>query len=473
MDAFERTLRRAVRHQKAAGAIGVIVREGATRFVTFGVRDRGTETPIDPDTRFAIASVSKAFTATACAAAVDDGKLSWDDPVRRHLPAFRLADPAADSHVTVRDLLCHRTGLPRHDALWYRSPWDRAEILRRMAHLTPTASFRGAFQYNNLCFLAAGEVVAAAVGEPFEAYLKRRVLVPLGLADVTFTAAEAAAWPNRATPHLRTKGRTEPSDWLDFSNVGPAGAMNVTARELGAWIRFHLAGGLTESGERPISEANLRETYEPQTIVPFDDTTRALFPERVTQTYALGWGRADWRGELVLSHTGAIDGFRSALALLPRRNAGYAVLVNTSGSTADMVRCAWNDLMVDAPERDWTQIIGDNLAAEKARAAQAKRDRAKSRRRHVRPSAPLDAYQGVYHNPGYGDAAIEIEDGALQLSWSAFTAPLKHWQGDQFVTDIYQLGFTEQTVVFRLDNNMRPAELTLMDQTFIRRADVV
>lgn len=469
-DPFAASLKRVRRHQRIAGAVGVLVCGDETRFVCDGVRDITTGVPVDPDTRFAIASVSKAFTATACAAAVTDGKMGWDDPVRRHLPSFRLLDPAADAHVTIRDLLCHRTGLPRHDAIWYRTPWDRAELLSRMAHLSPTATFRGAYQYNNLCFLAAGEAVAAAVGEPFEAYLKRRILEPLGMERVTFTATDAEADPDRATPHRKEKGRPVPAAWLDFTNIGPAGAMNVTPRELSAWIRFHLRGGTAPDGRQLVDPGALRETYAPQTIVPFDDTTRTLFPDRVTQTYGLGWGRTDWNGELVLSHTGSIDGFRSILALLPRRHSGYAALFNTDSAPSEMVRGIWNDLLTDAAPRDWTTLIGEQLAQEAAKAKSAEKEKRAARRRKLPAGAPVDAYAGVYRHGGYGDAMVVVRDGRLELAWGSVSASLTHWHGDHFVWDTEAPGHKRREVGFRLDKALRPVELHLMDQTFVRQA---
>ena len=217
----EETLRKLIQPilnaAKVPGAALTFVEKEEVKTICFGVRKIGEENPIIETTRFAIASVSKAFTAAAVACAIDDGKMAWDDLVRKHLPAFRLLDPAADSSVTIRDLLCHRTGLPRHDGLWYRSNLDRAEILKRMAYLKPSATFRGAYQYSNLCFAVAGEAVAAAVGKPYEEYLNEKLLQPLGM-DVTFSGQNLT--DADAAPHRNIKDTIAPIEPLDFFNVG-------------------------------------------------------------------------------------------------------------------------------------------------------------------------------------------------------------------------------------------------------------
>ena len=291
---------RAMKIVGAPGAAIAVVTPEGSYVQGYGVKKLGGDERVSPETLFPIASVTKAFTATACACLVDDGKLGWDDPVRKHLPGFRLLDPTADANLTIRDLLCHRTGLPRHDSLWYRTNLQRGEILARMAFLKPTASYRGLYQYSNLCFAAAGEAAAVAAGMPFEAYLKTRLLEPLGLHSVTFSGPGLVPTENHAWPHQRKKGKVTPLDApLDFFNVGPAGCINASVAELENWLKFQLSGG----GEgTPVSQKSLTETHTPQMIVPFDDLTREFYPDRMHQTYTLGWSRYDWQGHLVLSH---------------------------------------------------------------------------------------------------------------------------------------------------------------------------
>ncbi|WP_395139075.1 serine hydrolase [Armatimonas sp.] len=447
-------------------AIAVVTPEGS--YVQgYGVKKLGGDETVSPETLFPIASVTKAFTATACACLVDDGKLAWDDPVRKHLPGFRLLDPAADANLTIRDLLCHRTGLPRHDSLWYRTHLQRGEILARMAFLKPTASYRGLYQYSNLCFAAAGEAAAAAAGMPYEAYLKTRLLEPLGLHSVTFSGPGLVPTENHAWPHQRKKGKVAPLDApLDFFNVGPAGCINANVAELENWLKFQLSGG---GAGTPVSQKSLAETHTPQMIVPFDDLTRAFYPDRMHQTYTLGWSRYDWQGHLVLSHGGAIDGFRSHLVICPREGVAFVVLTNMASYLPEIVRNSLLDLLLGVKGgKNWHRVFQLQAKKDTDKVRTDKKARAEKRHKNTKPSLSLASYTGTYTDPGYGTATVREEGGKLYLTWEAFDTPLKHWHHDTFVTDTEQPGFASLDIVFTLKADGSVAGLTLWEQSFMR-----
>lgn len=460
---------RALRVTGAPGAAVAVVTPEGSYVQGYGIKKLGSDDAIEPTTLFPIASVSKAFTATACACLVDEGKLAWDDPVRKHLPGFRLLDPAADANVTIRDLLCHRTGLPRHDSLWYRTNLKRDEILARMAFLKPTATYRGLYQYSNLCFSAAGEAVAAASGMPFETFLKTRLLEPLGMHSVTFSGPGLVATENHAWPHQKKKGKVVALDApLDFFNVGPAGCINASVAELEGWLRFQLSGG----GEgTPVSAKSLAETHTPQTIVPFEDLTRELYPDRMHQTYTLGWSRYDWQGHLVLSHGGAIDGFRSHLVVCPREGVAFVVLVNMASYLPEIVRNSLLDLLLGVKNgKNWHAIFTAQLKKDTEKARADKRAKAEKRHKNTKPSLPLASYTGTYTDSGYGTATVREESGKLHLTWEAFDTPLKHWHHDTFVTETEQPGFAALDIVFTLKADGSVAGLTLWDQLLTKRA---
>jgi CubicO group peptidase (beta-lactamase class C family) len=230
-EAIDQAILRLMKTVGAPGAAVAVVQGDEVYTKGYGVKQLGGDDPVDADTLFAGASTTKAFTATAMGMLVDDGKVAWDDPVRRHLPHFRLSDPHADALVTLRDLLCHRTGLPRHDMLWYRSDYSRAEILRRIGFAKLTATFRGAYQYNNICYLAAGEAIKAASGAAsWESFLEERVTGPLGMARTHFESCRAYEKDNHAKPHKKIKGKVQTTPFLDFDNCGPGGTINTTSR---------------------------------------------------------------------------------------------------------------------------------------------------------------------------------------------------------------------------------------------------
>lgn len=460
-------VQRALRVTEAPGAAVAVVTPEGSYIQGYGIKRLGSDDAVTPETLFPIASVSKAFTATACACLVDDGKLSWDDPVRKHLPDFRLLDPAADANVTLRDLLCHRTGLPRHDSLWYRTELKREEILARMAFLKPTVSYRGLYQYSNLCFSAAGEAVAAASGMAYEEFLKARLLEPLGLHSVTFSGPGLVTTENHAWPHQKKKGKVTALDApLDFFNVGPAGCINASVSELLGWLTFQLSGG----GEgTPVSAKSLTETHTPQMIVPFDDLTRELYPDRMHQTYALGWSRYDWQGNLVLSHGGAIDGFRSHLVVCPRAGVAFVVLVNMASYLPEIVRNSLLDLLLGVKGgKNWHQVFQKQLHKDTEKARADKKAKAQKRHKNTKPSLPLTSYTGTYHDPGYGTATVREESGKLYLTWEAFDAPLKHWHHDTFITDTEQPGFASLDIVFTFKADGTVATLSLFEQSLVK-----
>lgn len=466
---IDQIITRAMRVVGAPGAAVAVVTPEGSYLQGYGVKALGGSDPVLPSTLFAIASVSKAFTATACACLVDDGKLGWDDPVRKHLPAFRLLDPAADANVTIKDLLCHRTGLPRHDALWYRTTLDRSKILKRMAFLKPTATYRGLYQYSNLCFSAAGEAVAATSGMAYEDFLRTRLLEPLGMHTVTFSGPGLTASPDHAKPHQRLKGKVTQLDApLDFFNVGPAGVINACVAELEHWIRFQLSGG----GEgQPVSAKALAETHTPQTIIPFDDLGCELFPERMHQTYGLGWLRYDWGGKLVLSHGGAIDGFRSHLVICPREGIGFVILVNMASYLPEIVRNSLLDHLLGVKGgKNWHEVYRLQAKKDTAKARLDRKEKELKRHKGTKPSLPLPSYVGEYRDPGYGVAKVTLESGKLSVHWEAFSAPLKHWHHDTFVTDTEQPGFAKLEMVFSLKADGQVGGLTLFEQPLVKVA---
>ena len=326
-----------------------------------GVKKLGTSDPVTPDTRFALASTSKAFTTTALAMLVDEGKLQWDDPVRLHLPGFQLADPLANELVTLRDIVSHRTGLSRNDALWYSTNWDRHEILRRIGLVPLTKPFRSAYQYQNIMFLAAGEAVGQASGGTWEHFIGQRIFGPLGMNNSGFDAADAQKAADVATPHILRKNVVTEAPWRNISSIGPAGSLNSSARDMSRWLRFQMAGGVWE-GKRLVSEKQLRETQSPQMVIRDEAPWAELNPETTYSAYGLGWRLQDYRGRLLISHGGAIDGFRAQVGFLPAEKLGFVILTNlATTSIVESLRYALLDVLLGTPGRDWNALYSGVL----------------------------------------------------------------------------------------------------------------
>jgi CubicO group peptidase (beta-lactamase class C family) len=452
-------------------ALAVVENDKVVYLKAYGVKELGSGAPVTPDTLFNIASMTKAFTATAMAMLVDEGKLDWDDPVRKHLPYFRLSDPCADSMVTLRDLLSHRTGLVGYDALWDDSLLGREEIIRRMASARPARAFRSTYRYNNIMFIAAGEAVAAAAGRSWDSFVQTRLLDPLGMTETRLTLAGYTASDHAIG--YRWDGSTAavtPYGLVDDSNLGPAGAIKSSARDMAQWVRFHLANGIID-GKRLVSAEALGETKQPNSVVrlgPSDQT--AGTPVTHLDSYAMGWGLQDYRGELLVTHGGALNGFRGTVALLPEHNLGFVILDNLGRSGAvTAMRNALLDLLLGTRDlRDWNALLLEEDRKSEAKAETAKRTLLASRVPDTRPSHDLAAYAGTYEEPVFGAAAVTLEGDHLVLRWQRMAIPLEHFHYDTFRAVSPQDDLDDQ-VTFRTGADGTIAGMTFMAADFSRR----
>lgn len=437
----------------------------------YGVKELGSDEAVTADTLFAIASITKAFTTCALAMLVDEGRLAWDDLVRKHLEWFHLSDPLADANVTVRDLVTHRTGLSRHDMFWYKSLWSREEIVRKCGLVELTKPFRSAYQYNNNMFVAAGLVIQAVTGQTWEEFVHTRIFAPLGMETANCSSTLAVQAADHATPHRKPRDLPlAPIPWLNFDSEGPGGTINASAREMGAWLRLQLANG-SYAGQRLVSEENLLETRTPQMVIRTDAIEKPILElsETTQQTYGMGWILWDYRGHGIHSHGGAIDGFRSTLALVPRRNLGLVVLVNGSPTNAHIaIRNSLLDRLLGLEPVNWNGPLMEQYQQVLEADREKEQERAKKRRTDTRPSRELAAFAADYHHPGYGMAHVQTAGDGLTLSWSNFTLPLSHWHYDTFLLKDEEAG-VDELVRFSLDADGNVTSLELWKQTFRRQ----
>lgn len=466
---IEETIERMRAAFQAPGVAVAIVEGERLAFAKgFGVRRIGRPEPVTADTRFAIASATKAFTTAAIALLADAGKMNWDDPVARHLPGFRLADPLANELVTIRDIVSHRTGLNRSDALWYNTLWGRDEILRRIAEVPLSKSFRSTYQYQNIMYLAAGEAVARRAGMSWERFVGTRILEPLGMTNTGFSPAEALAAPDVAAPHIKRKGVVVEVPWKDTTNIGPASSMNSSVRDLARWATLHINKGVFE-GRRIISEKEIEEMHSPQTVIREDAQARELNPDSHLNVYGLGWRLQDYRGRFLISHGGSIDGFRAQVAFFPDEKLGIVMLTNLGQTTfADCLRFALADILLELPRKDWTGLFLAAARKQEEQVAARRKEREAKRAAGTRPSLALESYSGKYENPGYGHILIKSMGDFLTLAWGGHTVRLQHWHYDTFEMPEDALPLEQTSVTFKLGKDGEPQSLEFLEQEFKR-----
>jgi CubicO group peptidase (beta-lactamase class C family) len=418
---------------EAPGVAVVIVHEDKVVYLKgHGVRELGTDNAVTADTVFQIASCTKAFLAMLIAMLVGDGVMDWDDPVNKHVPYFRLSDPAADQNVTIRDLLCHRTGLSRHDLLWFKSPWAPEEVIKRIGHVKATTSFRSTWEYANIPFLTAGTAAGLADKRPLAESFQQRIFDPLGMKTASARAEDFLKAKERAIGYRRgPKGKLEVIEPLIYDLRG-AGDISASVRDLGPWLRFQLGNGMWE-GKRLVPFRHFRETHSPQMVVKMTDAIRENYPDVNQLSYGLGWFIQDYRGQHVLSHGGSLPGFRTQTVLVPKAKLGIVVVTNRNPSfLTEALTKTVIDRYLALPDKDWNAHYVNLDKAQQAVKGKKEAGIKAKRSADTKPSLDLQAYAGVYNHPAYGKAVISAGKDGLSIRWSTFDVPLKHWHHDTF-----------------------------------------
>jgi CubicO group peptidase (beta-lactamase class C family) len=419
----------------------------------FGVRRLGERAPVTDRTLFAVGSTTKAFTAAALAMLVDSGKVAWDDPVTKYLSTFELHDPYVTRELTVRDLLTHRSGLARGDALWWATPYSRDEVLRRVRHLEPSWSFRSRYGYQNIMFLAAGQIVHAVTGQSWDDFVQLRIFAPLGMTASNTSVTALAETGDVATPHSPVDGRMQPVAWRNIDNIGPAGSINSSVRDMAQWIRLQLGEGVF-NGRRLLFAATVREMHAAHMVIPVDTLSERLWPSTHFRAYGLGWALQDYRARKLVGHGGAIDGMRAHVTLVPEERLGVVVLSN-GGEPSRLLTQAVVFRVIDAylggPTRDWG---ADLLALRRrlvARDSTERQERAAERVADTRPSLDLPRYAGTYRSDMYGDVTVTHENGGLVMRFGPhFAGELRHWHFDTFEARWRDRTMGESLVTFGL-----------------------
>ncbi len=462
-------IRKVLADWNVPGAAIAVVKDGKPLLVKgFGLRTLGKPEAVDAHTQFGIASLSKAFTATALAILVDEGKVAWDDPVQKHLPAFQLADSLASRELTVRDLLSHRggLGLGAGDLMLFGGDHTRSEVLERIRQIKPASSFRSRYAYQNNMFVVAGEVIRAASGQPWEAFVESRILRPLRMTRANTDLKAQANDTNVATPHSPLTGTLRPTAYRNMHTAAAAAAINASAEEMVRWMQLQLGKGELD-GKRLVSARALTETHSLQTILP---NRPAPLPEFAPLSshyvaYGLGWDLRDFRGHRMISHTGGLDGMTCMLGLLPDDGIGVLVLTNTETVAWRALVLETFDRLLEQPFHDWSAALLKQQDKGKAdvKGYLAKQDA--ERLKDTKPGLPPSGYAGRYRDAWYGDAEITQTGETLRFSLTrskGFQGRMSHWHLETFKVDFEDPAVPAALVTFQLDEKGRVIGLKMV-----------
>jgi CubicO group peptidase (beta-lactamase class C family) len=420
VEAIDRLVARAMTSFEVPGVAVGVVKDGKLVVARgYGVREMEKPGRVDADTLFGIASNTKAFTAAALALLVDDGRLTWDTRVIDVLPEFRLADPWVTREFTVRDLLTHRSGLGlgAGDLMMFpNTDYTRAEIMAGLRHLEPVTSFRSTFAYDNLLYIVAGEVVAAAAGESYETFVGKRILAPLGMSACGFT--DAGAPDNIAMPHAVIDSRLQRVARDPATTFAAAGGLECSVHGLAKWLGMHLAAGALPGGKRLMSEAQHREMWTPQTLLPVSSHDTELHRTHFS-AYGLGWFLEDYDGFKFVGHDGGLLGMVTVVRMIPELGLGVIVLSNQQSPAVAAISSQILKSYTGGTDRDWVAYVVERVAKKREESAASVASGAAA---HP-TAAPLDAaqlaaHEGTYVDPWRGVATIRNEGGRLTLTFS-------------------------------------------------------
>jgi CubicO group peptidase (beta-lactamase class C family) len=434
-----------------------IVKDGKVVFSKgYGLKELGKKDAPDENTLYAIASNSKAFTSAIIAQLVQEGKLNWNDKVKKHLPYFELYDPWVSQETTIRDLLSHRVGLGTFsgDLIWYRSTLSAEEMIRRVKYLPKVYDFRSGYGYSNVMFITAGEVIRVVTGKSWSQNVKERFLQPLGMTRTVSTSKDLVKQGNAATPHALFDGRHQPIPWEDWEHVAATGGIFSSVKDMSQWIVLNLNNGIWNK-DTLLTPASRNMLWTPHNNFQVNHTSTDKSVH--FRGYALGWVVSDYRGKMRVGHTGGYTGMLSGVAMIPDENLGVVVLTNGMKGIYGPIINYTLDVFLSAPERDWSAESLANLEKNKDTRIE---DRKKARVLNTKPTAPIESFVGTYRNESYGDLVVKKEGEKLTIDFAHtpdLAATLEHWHYNtwelKWKNAEMLAWFTFGTVKFEVDNN--------------------
>lgn len=460
---------------KVPGVAIVVVDDGKVILSKgYGFRNVKDQQPVTPQTLFAIGSSTKSFTVSVLGTLVDDGKLDWDKPVRNYLPDFRMFDETVTERMTARDLVTHRSGLPRHDLMWYAAPFSRQEIFERLRYLEPSKDFRTTFQYQNLMFMTAGYLAGRVAGSSWEELVRQRIFLPLGMKGSNFSVEDSKKAEDYAVGYQKVKEDVKQIPFRNIDAIGPAGSINSNITDMANYLMMQMSKG--KFGEKQvISASNANQMQSPQMSI----SAAGQYSELGDSSYGMGFFLTSYRGHKLVHHGGNIDGFTALVTFMPQEKIGMVILTNMNGSTLPTV-LSYNvyDRLLGLDQVEWTKRLKDDEKKAQASEDEAKKRKLTARVEGTHPSHALQDYAGEYEHPGYGIFKVEVEGDHLKGTIHGLSDNLEH-----FHYDVFQFSeepgnpLQKQKVMFQtsLEGDIAslsvPIETSLKDIVFTRMAE--
>ena len=444
----------------AAGyAVAVVEKDKIIYARGFGYRDYDNKLPVTPNTLFAIGSCSKSFTASLLGILRSEDKLSFNDRPGKYIPELAFSNRELNSEVTIKDLMCHRTGLPRHDLSWYLFPSNSKDsLLLRLAYQEPFADVREKWYYNNFMYLTQGVIAERITGKSWEENIREKFFAPMEMTTSNLSVKELENSAEASLGYELNDEKIEKLDYYRIAGMSPAGSINSSANEMANWLITWINGGKFH-GKEIIPANYVTEATSSQMVVNSGYPSKE-HPDLFLANYGYGWLISSYRGHYRVEHGGNINGFSANACILPTDSIGIVVLVNQDGSAVpSIVRNTLIDRILGLSYIDWNTELKErrDKAVKDEKEAQTASD--SNRVTNTRPSHYFADYTGSYSNPGYGEFTITNRGDSLFAVFPLTKLWLKHYHYDIFEpfevkdTGIDTTGFINGNFRFNFSTN--------------------
>lgn len=417
---------------KAAGVtIAVVEKNKVIMARGFGYKDYENKIPVTENTLFAIGSCTKAFTSSLLSFPMKDGKLDFDKPVNHYLPELRFIDDELTNNITTRDMMSHRTGLPRHDLAWYGSASKRDSLIYIIRYFEKTAPLRQAWQYNNFMFLAQGVLAEKLSGKSWETLIKEQLFTPLRMTASNTSMNDHVKASDYSFGYTESDGKIKRLPFMNIDGIAPAGSINSNAKDMANWVMMWINGGKF-NGKEILPAVYYNQAISSQMVIGAGLPTKEQ-PDVFFSNYGMAWFLANYRGHYRVEHGGNIDGFSSSTSFFPTDSIGVFVSVNQNGSPIPgIIRNTIMDRMLGLKFKDWHRT--QKVAADKASAAAKERIKADSsqQKKGTRPTHALTDYVGTYSNEAYGTVTIDVQKDSITGKFNALNFKIKHYHFNYF-----------------------------------------
>ncbi|HFK1763371.1 penicillin-binding protein [Bacillus wiedmannii] len=451
MTSLQTTVEKMMKDLHVPGCAVAVIKDGEVIISEgFGYRNIETKEAVTPNTRFAIGSSTKAFGTLSLSLLAQQTKFNWDTPVQTYIPNFSLSELLASSQVTGRDLASHRTGVSRHDALWYSSSLTRKDIVEKIKHLSLDAPFRTAFLYNNLMYATISYIVENITNQTWEQYVTEHILEPLNMDQTNFSVTDSQNTDNYALPYVENEGEIKEVPFRNINTVGAAGCINSTIEDMANWVLLHLNKGKFGDHEL-ISPGLLQQLFTPHNSIP--DQPALSLPESPLNSYGLGWFISAYRGYKMIHHGGNIDGFSAFVSFMPNENVGLVILTNAGGTLLPIYLANQiYDELLGLESIDWHKRAvedSENMKEMMKEATESIPEQTKG----TTPSHKLEDYTGTFEHPAYGTLQVNKQDDSLNVQFMEMDIQLRHHHYDVFSApiDLFQ---TKMNLLFAYEMNV-------------------